>query len=233
MGVSCTRGLREGDFLFQNLEASTLGDAIEQVTEGHFSHCGMVVRVGRGGGGGRSGGDSRGGYSRGGGRLGEGALTGEGLGCGSRGGDSLAVVEAFGDSVQVTPLATFYARSAEGGVVAMRLKRKYRPLIPAAVAFALSQREVPYDHAYMLDNGRWYCSELLTEAFPLGLFPYQPMTFKDPGTGAFLPAWEAHYAQLGIPIPEGALGNNPNSLYAAKVWRSARYPSPKRATTLF
>jgi hypothetical protein len=38
------------------------------------------------------------------------------------------------------------------------------------------------------------------------------MTFKDPETGKFLPGWIKHYQKLGIPVPEGEPGCNPNGL---------------------
>jgi hypothetical protein len=38
------------------------------------------------------------------------------------------------------------------------------------------------------------------------------MTFIDPATGKFFPAWVDYYAELGIPIPEGKPGLNPGGM---------------------
>jgi hypothetical protein len=67
------------------------------------------------------------------------------------------------------------------------------------------------------DNGRLYCSEMVGLAFQAAnegqpFFQQQPMTFKDPSTGQFFPAWVEYYQQLNIPIPEGLPGCNPGGL---------------------
>ena len=45
-----------------------------------------------------------------------------------------------------------------------RLKRKYRKYIPEN-HFSLQQVGVPYDDEYLYDNGKYYCSELIYDAF--------------------------------------------------------------------
>ena len=42
------------------------------------------------------------------------------------------------------------------------------------------------------------------------------MTFKDPKTSQFLVGWADHYKKLGIPIPEGEPGCNPNGMAASE-----------------
>lgn len=131
--------------------------------------------------------------------------------------DSMMVIEAIGDSVQVISIDKFYSRSGGAdNVVRMRLKREYRSYIHGATSFALSLRGQPYDDEYLPDNGKWYCSELLAVAFNTSagkeIFSFHPMTFKDPETGGFHPMWVEHYSRLGIAIPEGVEGNNPNDL---------------------
>ena len=78
--------------------------------------------------------------------------------------DSILVIEASGSSVKITPYGTFKTYTAEKMFVG-RLKRKYRALIPEAIAFALQQIGVPYDEEYVYNNGKYYCSELLYDAF--------------------------------------------------------------------
>ena len=41
------------------------------------------------------------------------------------------------------------------------------------------------------------------------------MTFKNPQTGEFLAGWVDHYKKLGIPVPEGEPGCNPNGMAAS------------------
>jgi hypothetical protein len=44
------------------------------------------------------------------------------------------------------------------------------------------------------------------------IFNLYPMTFKDPNTRNFDPAWIAYYERLGLPIPEGEPGLNPGGI---------------------
>ena len=39
-----------------------------------------------------------------------------------------------------------------------------------------------------------------------------PMTYKQPGTNDFFPAWVEYYNELGKPIPEGLPGCNPGGM---------------------
>lgn len=137
-------------------------------------------------------------------------------------GDSLVVVEAVSrGGVVRTPLDEFLARAVDAAgqpaFVRMRLTPKLAPLLPAALAFCDSVMGAPYDAAYRLDNGRYYCSELLYEAFRHAnggreVFALHPMTFRPPGGADFDPAWVAYYAELGAEIPEGEPGCNPGGL---------------------
>jgi hypothetical protein len=132
--------------------------------------------------------------------------------------DTLKVVEAIGKEVQVHSLKTFFARSGDTGVISNitvgRLKKPYKSLIPGAQAFALQQVGQPYDDDFLMNNGKWYCSELIYAAFKHAnngrtFFPLQPMTFKDPKTHEFFPAWIDYYRALKEPIPQGKPGINP------------------------
>ncbi|MBN2615024.1 MAG: hypothetical protein JXR71_04960 [Bacteroidales bacterium] len=174
--------IQQGDILFQNLQCGPLCDAIEAVTQGvdGKSFSHCALVV---------------------------SVN-----------DTLKVVEAIGSKVQVHSLNTFFARSGDTGVIrnitVERLKKSYRSLIPAAQAFALQQVGQPYDDDFILNNGKWYCSELIYAAFKYAdqgkeFFPLAPMTFKDPKTHQFFPAWVEYYHQLGEPIPEGKPGTNP------------------------
>ena len=132
--------------------------------------------------------------------------------------DSAYVVEAVGKDVHLTPLTSFLSRSTDSSgkpkVMQGRLKEEHRHLIEPAIAFALKQLGVPYDDAFIYDNGSYYCSELIYDAFREGnagkdFFELEPMTFKNPEDGKTFPAWEEYYQSLDFEIPEGQPGCNP------------------------
>lgn len=71
----------------------------------------------------------------------------------------------------------------------------------------------PYNFTYILEDEGFYCSEYIYEIFKNDtVFKLEPMTFKDPKTKTFHEGWISHYNKLGIPIPEGKLGCNPNGM---------------------
>ena len=73
----------------------------------------------------------------------------------------------------------------------------------------------PYDYAFLPGTEALYCSELVYECYRDSLdqpvFDAIPMTFKGPD-GKTVPYWISHYEALGVAIPEGAPGTNPNDL---------------------
>ncbi len=179
---SSTSELKEGDLLFQNLQCGPLCNAIEAVTQGV---------------------DGK--------NFSHCALV-------VKINDTLKVVEAIGKGVQVNSLKTFFARSGDTAAIqnitVERLKKKYASLVPGAEAFAMQQVGQPYDDDFLMNNGKWYCSELIYAAFKnanhgKAFFPLQPMTFKDPKTQQFFPAWVDYYKALNEPVPQGKPGTNP------------------------
>lgn len=176
--------LLEGDLLFQDLNCGDLCDAIEAVTEGAFGQD----------------------FSH----------------CAMviRDGDSLMVVEAIGNKVQLNTIRRFFARSGDTlqikNIAVGRVKPQYRELIPQAAINAKSLVGEPYDDAFLPNNGSWYCSEVLYDAFRKAsnseFFELQPMTFKDPRTNVYFPAWIEYYRDLKTEIPEGVSGLNPGSI---------------------
>lgn len=129
--------------------------------------------------------------------------------------DSIYVIEAAGKNVKLTPLEVFKTYTSETMYVG-RLKRKYRKYIPKAIEFSLSQMGVPYDEAYLYDNGSYYCSELIYDAFLSAyekpFFELTPMTFKEPNSNDYFQVWIDYYENLKIEIPEGKLGCNPGGI---------------------
>lgn len=174
--------LREGDLLFQDLNCGALCDAIETVTEGIDGKDFSHCAM---------------------------VVNVH---------DTLRVIEAIGNRVQVNSLKTFFERSGDTisiqNITVGRIKKEFESLIPKAAAFAIQQIGQPYDNEFLLNNNKLYCSELLYESFKAAnnnddFFILQPMTYKDPKTNEYFPAWVDYYQALQVPIPEGEPGINP------------------------
>jgi len=132
--------------------------------------------------------------------------------------DTLKVVEAIGEKVQVNSLKKFFARSGDTTVIQNitvgRVKHQFENLIPNAILNARQLIGQPYDDELLLGNGEWYCSELLYQSFKEAnsqndFFELQPMTFINPKTKTFFPDWVNYYKELKTEIPEGKPGINP------------------------
>lgn len=131
--------------------------------------------------------------------------------------DSVYVIEAIGKDVHLTPLAVFAQRSGDNKIYAGRLKPEYRGLIKKATDYALTQAGVAYDDVFLYDNGKYYCSELIYDAFKKAnhnkpFFVLEPMTFREPGGTKYFTVWADYYKDLKEPIPEGKPGINPGGL---------------------
>ena len=179
---SKTGALQEGDLLFQDLNCGELCDAIEAVTDGvNGRDFSHCAMV-------------------------------------VKINDTLQVVEAIGDKVQVTSLRNFFARSGDTttieNITVGRVLEKYHPIVAKAAMKVKEYIGQPYDDVFLMDNNSWYCSELLYDTFKeandaKAFFELNPMTFKDPNTHTFFPAWVDYYKQLKQDIPEGKPGINP------------------------
>ncbi len=139
---------------------------------------------------------------------------------------NLVVIEAVSKGVVVTPLRTFFGRSFDARhqpkVVVGRLKMPYRHLIPSALKEGLALKGKPYDKVFAIDNGAYYCSELIYEIFLRAnannpVFKLLPMTYKDPDTGKMLTVWEDYFSKLGVSIPEGKPGINPGGISRSRL----------------
>ncbi len=182
--------LQAGDLLFQDLDGSSLSDAIEDVTAEEkplsFSHVGIAVY-----------GENK----------------------------ELMVLEATGEAVQYTSLDSFLTRSLNADrmpkVRVARLNKQHQVRIDKAVSYGRSLIGFPYDPTYLMSDSAYYCSELIYEMFKHSgdgseIFKLDAMTFKDVKTGEFHPDWLKHYKDMGIEIPEGKLGCNPNGMSESK-----------------
>ena len=125
------------------------------------------------------------------------------------------VYEAISKGVVKTPLNDFLKRTDD--VYKGMIKEPFQHLIPLAAAFCEEQLGVPYDDDFLYDNGKYYCSELLYDAFLYAndnqpFFQLFPMTYKEPDSDEFFPVWVEHFQQQGIEIPEGLPGCNPGGM---------------------
>lgn len=130
--------------------------------------------------------------------------------------DTTYIIEAAGKAVRLTTLEKFSKNTSKPMYIG-RLKKEYQKLIPNAIGFSLHQLGVPYDDEYVYNNGSYYCSELLYDAFMFAnggkpFFQLFPMTYKQPDTNDFFPAWVEYYSVLGVEIPEGQPGCNPGGM---------------------
>ena len=86
----------------------------------------------------------------------------------------------------------------------------------------------PYDTYFLPDNGALYCSELVRESY-LGedgtpLFDEVPMNFCD-SEGNMPVYWEQLFAILGMDVPQGAPGTNPQKMSSSPLLRPVNLPS--------
>jgi uncharacterized protein YycO len=136
--------------------------------------------------------------------------------------DSLQVVEAIGEKVQINSLNYFFARVGDDtntikNSLHCRLKNEFQSLIPVACKAAIGYKDLPYDDLFLLNNNKMYCSEIIYEAFKKAnqnrdFFVCKAMTYKDPATNQFFPPWQDYYKSFHAPIPEGELGINPGAI---------------------
>ena len=69
----------------------------------------------------------------------------------------------------------------------------------------------PYNWSFIKSRPGYYCSEYIMNAFqPAQIFTEAPMTFGP--NNSILPGWLDYYADLGLPVPNGEPGTNPNGL---------------------
>ncbi len=110
-------------------------------------------------------------------------------------------------------LNSFVHDNSQGDVFAYRFKPVYQYFVADAVKRAHGFVGQPYDFTYSLNDSAQYCSGLIYKLFEAyDVFELRPMTFLDPATGGFHPFWIDYFDKLGIEIPEGYPGCNPNGM---------------------
>ena len=96
-----------------------------------------------------------------------------------RDGDELKVLEAIPPKVTLTEIDNFLTRSQDKSrrpkVFVGRLKHQYRNSIAPAIQFAKNRLGADYDELFLMNNNRYYCSELLYESFAKNVWKYTPI----------------------------------------------------------
>ncbi|MCU4162851.1 YiiX/YebB-like N1pC/P60 family cysteine hydrolase [Carboxylicivirga caseinilyticus] len=89
--------------------------------------------------------------------------------------------------------------------------------IDEALKMAKKFKGQPYDYTYIMESEGFYCSEFVYTLFEKdSIFTLDPMTFKDAQSGEYHQGWIDHYEKMGIEIPEGKPGCNPNGMAASE-----------------
>lgn len=82
---------------------------------------------------------------------------------------------------------------------------------------------LPYDQAFLSDNGAYYCTELVYDSYlnedGTPIFHAAPMNFKN-ADGVFPRYWEQLFERLGQPIPQDVPGTNPQAMSEEPVLKS-------------
>jgi cell wall-associated NlpC family hydrolase len=139
--------------------------------------------------------------------------------------DHVGIVEITGDTswiIHAAPkkgvcretLSSFvYGDSNHSELVVYRLRNVTAQRLTLALSEARNHLGAPYKYSYRLKDPGFYCSEFIYFIFKSdSVFLLKPMSFKDSNSGTYIPEWVIHYKKLGIHIPEGELGCNPNGL---------------------
>jgi hypothetical protein len=133
----------------------------------------------------------------------------------------LFFLEAFPPEVRITQVDFFLRRSEDlesrPRYICARLKKENDTLIPRAIEYGLSKRNIPYDALYLTDEAFLYCSELVVDMFRsanngMPFFFERPMSFRDLIAGEIHPAWVEYYSKFGMEVPQGEPGSNPGDI---------------------
>lgn len=140
----------------------------------------------------------------------------------------VAIAEVKGDSVWIIdatttrgvdrhPVDTFLAdfSYSDGRCPEFIVKRVKGIDADAAVERARALCGRSYDLRFLPDNEEMYCSELVQECYldaeGKSVFESEPMNWLAPD-GTMPPYWERLFGQLGMAVPQGVPGTNPQRM---------------------
>lgn len=138
--------------------------------------------------------------------------------------DHVAIIEKNNNQINVleasikngtakTSYQLFLKEHKQTKIVLYRLKPGYQNSVSTALIKANSMLGKPYNVSYILNENSYYCSDFIERSFEKdNIFELKPMTFINPKTGKMDEFWLNFYKKLGLEVPEGKLGCNPNGL---------------------
>lgn len=132
--------------------------------------------------------------------------------------DSLWIIDAtIAHGVDRHPLDTFLTDFTlkDGSYPEFIIKRVKGIDVDAAVERAKTFCGRSYDFSFLPDNEELYCSELIQMSYldkdGKQIFESSPMNFKAPD-GTMPPYWEWLFERLGMDVPQGIPGTNPQGV---------------------
>ena len=136
--------------------------------------------------------------------------------------DSIWIIDAtIAHGVERRPLQAFLKdfRLRDGSYPSFIVKRVKGVNADTAVEKAKSFCGRAYDFCFLPDNEDLYCSELVQicylDANGKPVFESEPMNFKAPD-GTMPSYWERLFEKLGMEIPQGLAGTNPQGMAQAR-----------------
>lgn len=152
----------------------------------------------------------------------------------------VAIAEVDGDDVWIIdatlrhgvdrhPLDTFLTDFTlkDGSLPEMVVRRVSGVDAAAAVERAKTFCGQPYDLHFLPDNGAMYCSELVQESFldasGKPVFESEPMNWQS-SDGTIPAYWEWLFGQLGMEVPQGVPGTNPQGEFSSPCLSAVPLP---------
>lgn len=136
--------------------------------------------------------------------------------------DSIWIIDAtIAHGVDRHPLDTFLKDFTlkDGSYPEFIVKRVQGADASAAVEMAKTFCGRAYDVHFLPDNEELYCSELVQKSYldadGMPIFQSEPMNFLAPD-GTMPPYWEWLFGQLGMEVPQGVPGTNPQKMSQAE-----------------
>ena len=136
--------------------------------------------------------------------------------------DSIWIIDAtMARGVDRHPLDTFLRDFTlpDGSFPEFIVKRVKGVDADAAIRRAKAFCGRKYDVRFLPDNEDLYCSELVQSSYLDAdgnpVFPSLPMNFKAPD-GTMPPYWEELFGRLGMEVPQGLPGTNPQNMSEAE-----------------
>ena len=146
----------------------------------------------------------------------------------------VAMVESVGDTVWIIDATQKYGVSRRPFLRKRHDSRPYPDVyrmefgcidLDSSLARARALVGLPYDNAFLPDNGALYCSELIYECYlddcpghTRHLFEAKPMNWRNK-KGKLPKYWKKHFKRLGMKVPEGVPGTNPTDMSRSPLLR--------------